>query len=229
MGRCTDPEMAPRRMPGDGPGADHARRRRPSASEERLQALGGLPPAPPAEAYEPIAHERAVRAMHRGAAALVLAVLLVVAGVQWFRPVPAPTFRPTLATSLRLAGAPPVLPWPATGSSALAAAGGGDLGRSGNTQPVPIAGLAKVMTAYVVLTDHPLAAGAAGPAIPVSAGAIATYQEEQASQQSTVPLAAGESLTELEALQGLLVASGNDMASLLADWDAGGSWCSWPR
>ena len=38
---------------------------------------------------------------------------------------------------------------------------------------------------------------------------------------SEVPVAAGESLTELQALEGLLVDSGADMATLLADWDAG--------
>jgi serine-type D-Ala-D-Ala carboxypeptidase (penicillin-binding protein 5/6) len=77
------------------------------------------------------------------------------------------------------------------------------------------------MTAEVVLEDHPLAAGADGPLVPVSAAAIAAYQAEQADQQSTVPLAAGENLTERQALEGLLVASGNDMAGLLAEWDAG--------
>ena len=35
------------------------------------------------------------------------------------------------------------------------------------------------------------------------------------------PSTAGESLTELDALEGLLIDSGDDMATLLADWDAG--------
>ena len=34
-------------------------------------------------------------------------------------------------------------------------------------------------------------------------------------------MAAGESLTELQALEGLLIPSGNNIAVLLADWDAG--------
>ena len=34
-------------------------------------------------------------------------------------------------------------------------------------------------------------------------------------------MAAGESLTELQALEGLLIPSGNNLAVLLADWDAG--------
>ena len=77
------------------------------------------------------------------------------------------------------------------------------------------------MTAYVVLKDHPLAPGVTGPAIPVTADTIAAYQAGLATQQSVVDVAAGESLTELEALEGLLIPSGNDLATLLAEWDAG--------
>ena len=86
---------------------------------------------------------------------------------------------------------------------------------------MPVAGLAELLAAYVVLSDHRLAPGADGPAIPVSADALAAYQAGQASQESEVPVAAGESLTELQALEGLLVDSGADMATVLADWDAG--------
>jgi D-alanyl-D-alanine carboxypeptidase (penicillin-binding protein 5/6) len=66
-----------------------------------------------------------------------------------------------------------------------------------------------------------LAPGDEGPAIPVTADALAAYQAGQASRESEVPIAAGESLTELQALEGLLVDSGADMATVLADWDAG--------
>jgi D-alanyl-D-alanine carboxypeptidase (penicillin-binding protein 5/6) len=77
------------------------------------------------------------------------------------------------------------------------------------------------MTAYVVLHDHPLAVGATGPAIPVTAATTAAAQVGAEFQQAVVPVTMGESLTELQALEGLLVAQGSDMATLLADWDAG--------
>jgi D-alanyl-D-alanine carboxypeptidase (penicillin-binding protein 5/6) len=77
------------------------------------------------------------------------------------------------------------------------------------------------MTAYIVLKDHPLGPGATGPAIAVTADTLAAYQSGLATQQSVVKVAAGESLTELEALEGLLIPSGNDLATLLAEWDAG--------
>ena len=71
------------------------------------------------------------------------------------------------------------------------------------------------------MSDHRLAPGADGPAIPVTADALTAYQAGLASQESEVPIAAGESLTELQALEGLLIDSGADMATVLADWDAG--------
>jgi D-alanyl-D-alanine carboxypeptidase (penicillin-binding protein 5/6) len=142
-------------------------------------------------------------------------------GVQWFRPAPFPVFRSAVPMSVRLPGVPPSLPWPTAGAAALSVDGVASLGHVGSTQPAPIAGLAEVMTGYVVLQDHPLAPGAAGPDIPVTAATIAAYQMGVATQQAVVPVAAGETLTELEALEGMLVGGGGDFATLLADWDAG--------
>ena len=105
--------------------------------------------------------------------------------------------------------------------------GRGDGRRRGRGGPgpwdpsVPVAGLAELLTAYVVLSDHRLTPGADGPSIPVTADALAAYQAGQQGQEAEVPVAAGESLTELDALEGLLVDSGADMATVLADWDAG--------
>jgi len=142
-------------------------------------------------------------------------------GVQWFRPAPFPVFRSAVPMSVRLPGVPPSLPWPTTGAAALSVEGVASLGHVGSTQPAPIAGLAEVMTGYVVLQDHPLAPGAVGPDIPVTAATIAAYQTDVAAHQAVVPVATGETLTELEALEGLLVVGGGDIATLLADWDAG--------
>jgi serine-type D-Ala-D-Ala carboxypeptidase (penicillin-binding protein 5/6) len=166
-------------------------------------------------------HGRARRYILFGGLALLLVLIGAGAGYGWSRPVPAPVFHASLSRSLHLPGTAPVLPWPTTGSAALTMEGVGSLGQVGSTQPVPIASITKVITAYVVLTDHPLASGATGPAIPVDAATIAAYQSGLATQQSVVEVAAGESLTELQALEGLLIPSGNNIAVLLADWDAG--------
>ena len=111
--------------------------------------------------------------------------------------------------------------WPSSGEAAATVVGAGAVGDIRGSQAVPVAGLAELLAAYVVLSDHRLAPGADGPTIPVSTDALAAYQAGRAAQESEVPIAAGESLTELEVLEGLLVDSGADMATVLADWDAG--------
>jgi D-alanyl-D-alanine carboxypeptidase (penicillin-binding protein 5/6) len=52
--------------------------------------------------------------------------------------------------------------------------------------------------------------------IPVSADDVATYQSEKSQGQSVLPVAAGEQLSEYQALEALLVPSGNNIADLLA-------------
>jgi serine-type D-Ala-D-Ala carboxypeptidase (penicillin-binding protein 5/6) len=86
---------------------------------------------------------------------------------------------------------------------------------------VPIASLAKIMTGYVVLRDRPLPAAEPGPVITVAAADVAAYARDQRQGQSVVRVAAGEKLTERQALEAMLIPSGNNIASLLARWDAG--------
>ncbi len=149
---------------------------------------------------------------------LVVVALCAGAIAQWVRPLPRSTVK---ASAVRLPGTPPSFAWPSGGEAAAKVVGVGTVGQVRGTQSVPVAGLAELLAAYVVLSDHHLAPGADGPAIPVTADTLAAYQAGQASQESEVPVAAGESLTELQALEGLLVDSGTDMATVLAHWDAG--------
>jgi D-alanyl-D-alanine carboxypeptidase (penicillin-binding protein 5/6) len=113
------------------------------------------------------------------------------------------------------------LAWPAQGEAAVAVLGVGMIGSHGPARPTPIASLAKVMAAYVVLRDHPLRPGSSAPQIVVTPADVAVYQADLASGQSVVPVRAGERLSERQALEGMLLPSGNNMATLLARWDAG--------
>ena len=91
-----------------------------------------------------------------------------------------------------------------------------------NDKEAPIAGLTGVLTAYVVLKDHPLRTGGfTGPSIAVTPQVLAAFGTGSAAGEPEVPVTSGESLTELDALEGLLIDSGDDMATLLANWDAG--------
>lgn len=110
--------------------------------------------------------------------------------------------------------------WPAYGQAAFTT------GRSGihagpNQRAAPIASVAKVMTAYLVLRDHPLRIGAEGPTFTLTDADAVDADRRRAQEESIVPVAAGERLTELQALQALLLPSANNIAAVLARWDAG--------
>src|SRR5438270_13256480 len=59
----------------------------------------------------------------------------------------------------RLAG----VAWQRVGQRALAVQGVGFIGARGGDRPLPIASVAKIMTAFIVLRDHPLRPGQDGP------------------------------------------------------------------
>jgi D-alanyl-D-alanine carboxypeptidase (penicillin-binding protein 5/6) len=119
-------------------------------------------------------------------------------------------------------GQAPRIPWPASGQATLAVAGLGSFGSSGPVdRAVPIASVAKVLTAYQVLLDHPLAVGASGPRVIVSKPEAAAYGRQLAQHQSLVAVRGGEVLTERQALQALLLASADNVAQVLGRWDAG--------
>jgi D-alanyl-D-alanine carboxypeptidase (penicillin-binding protein 5/6) len=161
--------------------------------------------------------------LRRGAAAAVAAVVLVglVAGVQLLRAVPAARVVPRAGLDVATAGTAPALPWPSVGEAAAAVQGVGAIGSSGPSTPLPIASLAKVMTALVVLEDHPLTGSEPGPAVTVTAADAATYRREAAASDSVAAVYPGEVLTERQLLEALLVPSADNVARLLAVWDAG--------
>jgi D-alanyl-D-alanine carboxypeptidase (penicillin-binding protein 5/6) len=120
-----------------------------------------------------------------------------------------------------LPAADPKMPWPATGEAAVAIPAVGYAAQSGPEQPVPVASMTKVMTAYVVLHDHPLATGVNGPNITVTPAEAQDFTTDLNTTQASVEIQAGEVLSERQALDGMLVHSANDLAYTLATWDAG--------
>lgn len=86
-----------------------------------------------------------------------------------------------------------------------------------------MASTAKMMTALVVLEDHPLAPNEPGPVITVTRADVATYFAERNQGESVVPVATGEQLSEYQLLEGLLLPSASNFADLLATWDLGGT------
>jgi serine-type D-Ala-D-Ala carboxypeptidase (penicillin-binding protein 5/6) len=160
---------------------------------------------------------------HWGLLVGLLVVLVVVfVAVQLIRPVPSVALSNAHSGDLSIPGRAS-LPWPTQGQAAVDIEGMGSLGSTGGNAAVSIASITKVMTALLVLEDHPISVGSSGPSITVSQADVSIYQIDLASQQSVVQVTAGEQLSELQALQAMLIGSGNNVAQMLANWDAGSS------
>jgi serine-type D-Ala-D-Ala carboxypeptidase (penicillin-binding protein 5/6) len=111
--------------------------------------------------------------------------------------------------------------WPEDGQAAFVLSGDSKLHTGPNQHPAPIASVAKVMTAYLVLRDHPLAIGEDGPTITLTESDAFDTERRRGQEESVVSVAAGERLTEREALEALLLPSANNIAAVLARWDSG--------
>jgi D-alanyl-D-alanine carboxypeptidase (penicillin-binding protein 5/6) len=105
--------------------------------------------------------------------------------------------------------------WPLRGQGAYVVDGGRPA-VSPHQRPVPIASVAKVMTAYVVLRHHPLSAGESGPRFVVDEADVADTEARRRDGQSVIDVRAGEELTEREALMAILLPSANNVAVLVA-------------
>jgi D-alanyl-D-alanine carboxypeptidase (penicillin-binding protein 5/6) len=113
------------------------------------------------------------------------------------------------------------LVWPAHGQAALGLADGRLIGTSGDDGPVPIASVAKVMTAYVVLSQRPLASGEEGFVMTVTASDVEDTAMRVRRHESVVEVKAGQRLTQRDALLALLLPSANNVAAKLAVETAG--------
>ncbi|HSS60235.1 MAG TPA: hypothetical protein VLK30_02120 [Candidatus Limnocylindrales bacterium] len=156
----------------------------------------------------------------RVAAALLL-VLVAAAAFNYLRPIPAVAATHLLRNSEVVEGTAPALPWPSRGSAAVGVSGLGFIASSGNEQAIPAASVTKVMTALVVLKDKRLTQGQSGPLITLTVVDVQSYESDFSDQQSAVRVEAGEQLSELQLLQGMLIPSANNFAETVARWDAG--------
>jgi D-alanyl-D-alanine carboxypeptidase (penicillin-binding protein 5/6) len=158
--------------------------------------------------------------MTRILAGLVVAVLAAALGYESLTSSPTPAASP-VEQSGALGEAVSRTVWPAYGQAAFVRTGQPQVHAGPNQHPAAIASVAKVMTAYLVLRDHPLRLGEDGPTITLTDADVADTDRRRGHQESIVSIAAGEQLTELQALQALLLPSANNIAAVLARWDAG--------
>ncbi|MFG3366281.1 D-alanyl-D-alanine carboxypeptidase [Streptomyces sp. NPDC048156] len=233
-GAPAKPKAQPGAQSGAQPGAQPeaeptaAPQAKPYVGPERTSQQP-LPPLPPLDLLAELTNtpppaETRVRTTVRRVkiwTPLVLLLAVVFAVVQAVRPLPAPTLALTAKSTFTFDGDKVSLPWPAEGQGSMDASGIGSMDQFGEQKPVPIGSVAKAMTAYVVLKDHPLQAGKNGPSIDVDAKAETEggYDSEGESTLNTVK--EGDKLSQKDALAAIMIPSANNIARLLARWDAG--------
>lgn len=148
---------------------------------------------------------------------LVLLLIVIFAVAQAFRPLPAAGLTLTADETYTFEGGTLDLPWPGQGQSAIEVDGVGSLGTDGKQTPAPVASVAKIMTAYVILQEHPLKGNEDGEKITVDQQA---EDESKLPDESTAAMSKGQQFTERQMLQMLMIPSGNNVARLLARWDS---------
>ncbi|MGW3283531.1 D-alanyl-D-alanine carboxypeptidase [Streptomyces sp. NPDC001002] len=210
--------------------------RRPAEATAALPLVGPerttqqpLPPKPPLDLLAELTNtppppQTPVRTIVRRVkiwTPLVLLLAVVFAIVQAMRPLPTPSLQLTADDSYTFDGDKADLPWPSEGQGSLDIDGIGTMGAFGKQTPVAIGSVAKAMTAYIVLKDHPMKAGSEGEKITVDALAEKEggYDKDGESTLNTVKQ--GDVLTEQQALSAIMIPSANNIARLLARWDAG--------
>lgn len=184
-----------------------------------------LPPKPPLDLLAELTNtppppQTPVRTMVRRVkiwTPLLILLIIVFAVAQAVRPLPTPALGLTANETYTFEGGKLDLPWPGQGQSAVEVEGVGTVGTAGKQAPKPIASVAKIMTAYVILEEHPLKGTAAGDKITVDQQA---EDESKNEDESTAAMTKGQKFTERQMLQMLMIPSGNNAARLLARWDS---------
>ncbi|MES9502778.1 serine hydrolase [Streptomyces koyangensis] len=151
---------------------------------------------------------------------LVILLLIVFAVVQSVRPLPEGTLALTAEETYTFQGEKPAMPWPTEGQATVTVDGIGSLGSYGEQKPIPIGSVAKVMTAYTILREHPVKKGTEGEMLTIDAKAQQDY--ENAGQESTVKVTEGQKISVKEAIEAIMLPSANNIARQLARWDSDG-------
>ncbi|MGX2995271.1 D-alanyl-D-alanine carboxypeptidase [Streptomyces sp. JNUCC 64] len=151
---------------------------------------------------------------------LVLLLVIVFAVAQMLRPLPEPTLTLTTDRTHTFKGDKVSLPWPEEGHGWMDVNGVGTMDRFGEQKPVPIGSVAKAMTAYVILKEHPLKPGADGAKIPVDRKAEEQGGLDSVGESTLNTLKEGDEITQKDAIAAIMIPSANNIARLLARWDS---------
>lgn len=138
--------------------------------------------------------------------------------ILYLRPLPPATIAISLPTEI--AGISPTVT-PPEGYYALSAEGFDFLYGQRVDDTVSTASIAKVITVLCILEKKPLRAGEAGPSIVISSDDARRYTEEIARDGTAFAVSEGETYSEYEMLEAILLPSANNIADSMAVWAFG--------
>jgi len=148
---------------------------------------------------------------------LVLVILVI---IQMLRPIGKPSVKLVKFSHQATSGNLNIV-WPPHTQDAIAVQNEGLIEKTPNQTPFPTASVAKIMTAYIILKDHPLKFGENGPTLTITNRDVQEYIADKESGQSVAKVAVGEKLNERQMLEALLLPSANNIATILARWNSG--------
>lgn len=120
------------------------------------------------------------------------------------------------AVQVEIAPAPPaVATWPTEGSAAVGIQGLSTMASA--SERAPIASISKVVSVLMVLDELPLQIGEQGPSFEFTWQDSRDFWSYRRSNQSSLDVPVGGSLTEYQMLQGILLGSANNYIDRLSD------------
>ncbi|MEI7746751.1 MAG: hypothetical protein WCJ28_04350 [Actinomycetota bacterium] len=135
--------------------------------------------------------------------------------------------RPVLPTTASISIASPYvvpahpLPWPKEDNAALVIPALQVHLSASQERQAPIASVTKIMTALVLIRDFPLSLGEEGPSLVMGASAVDDWTQTVHEGGSNIEVQEKEVLSLHQCLEALLVRSANNIARVLAKYDAG--------
>lgn len=112
--------------------------------------------------------------------------------------------------------------WPSQGIAAIGGEGYGVLAASEGAQdPVPIASISKLFLALAIMEERPFELGEDGPTIAITQADEDLYNDYISRGGSAYPVNTGQTYTQYQAMQALLIPSANNMADTLVNWAFG--------
>jgi D-alanyl-D-alanine carboxypeptidase (penicillin-binding protein 5/6) len=132
----------------------------------------------------------------------------------------APTVRALLSSTFTFPGKAVSLPLPHVGQATIEVAGVGVMASTRRQRCVPVASVTKIMTAYLILQDHPIGNGN-GPTFTMTEADHQAWIKDSENGDSNVEVKKGERLDERQLLEALMIPSADNIADYLGAWDAG--------